>query len=255
MARGQTLQRRHQIVTLLQQQGEVQVEQLARQLATSEVTIRKDLKALENSGVLLRRYGGAIPMPDEQPRELISEVSVRKIRIAALAAQRIRDHQRLIIDYGSTTAALIPHLEHCRGLVVMTNSLNVARSVLALDNEPTLLMSGGTWDPQSESFQGQVAEQVLQAYDFDQLFIGCDGIDPQRGTTSFTELLSLSRAMAEAAREVVVLAESEKIGRRIPNLELSWSLVDVLITDSAIQSEQQRQIEQQGVRVELVAYD
>ena len=83
MARGQTLQRRHQIVTLLQQQGEVQVEQLARQLATSEVTIRKDLKALESSGVLLRRYGGAVPMPDEQPRTLISEVSVRKKKIAA----------------------------------------------------------------------------------------------------------------------------------------------------------------------------
>jgi DeoR/GlpR family transcriptional regulator of sugar metabolism len=53
-------------------------------------------------------------------------------------------------------------------------------------------MTGGTWDPHSESFQGQVAEQVLRSYDFDQLFVGADGIDLERGTTTFNELVGLS---------------------------------------------------------------
>ncbi|TMO46844.1 XRE family transcriptional regulator, partial [Pseudoalteromonas ruthenica] len=70
-------------------------------------------------------------------------------------------------------------------LVVMTNAINVANRLLSLENEPTLLMTGGTWDPHSESFQGQVAENVLRSYDFDQLFIGADGIDIDRGTTTF----------------------------------------------------------------------
>ena len=253
MARGHTLQRRQHILTTLQQSGEVQVDALAASLNTSEVTIRKDLKALESSGLLLRRYGGAVPIPGDLAQGEASKVSNRKLAIAAAAARRIRDHQRLIIDYGSTTAALIPHLEHKRGLVVMSNSLAVARQLLALDNEPTLLMTGGTWDAQSESFQGQVAEQVLASYDFDHLFIGCDGIDLQRGTTTFNELMSLSRAMAKAAREVVVLAESDKIGRRIPNLELAWQQVDLLITDNGLTAEQQQSIESHGVRVETVA--
>lgn len=88
-----------------------------------------------------------------------------------------------------------------------------------LEHEPVLLMTGGTWDPHSESFQGQVAEQVLRSYDFDQLFIGADGIDLVRGTTTFNELLGLSRVMAEVAREVIVMVEADKIGRKIQ----TWS--------------------------------
>jgi len=137
----------------------------------------------------------------------------------------------------------------------MTNSLNVANAVRELENEPTLLLSGGTWDAHSESFQGQIAEQVLRSYDFDQLFIGCDGIDLERGTTTFNELLGLSRVMAEAAREVIVLAEADKVGRRIPNLELPWSAVNILITDDRLSTEQQTLIEQQGVRVIIAAPD
>ncbi|MAK92791.1 MAG: XRE family transcriptional regulator [Oleibacter sp.] len=251
MPKRNTLQRRHSILETLNLEGQVQVDALAKALDTSEVTIRKDLAELERSGLLLRRYGGAVPLPAEltdnsQSKE---EVSERKQMIARAAAAVIRDHNRIIIDFGTTTAALIPQLQSKRGLVVMTNSLAVAHAIRELENEPTLLMSGGTWDTHSESFQGQIAEQVIRSYDFDQLFIGCDGIDLERGTTTFNELLGLSRVMAEAAREVVVMAEADKVGRRIPNLELPWSSVSVLITDDRLSSEQQQQIEQQGVRV------
>ena len=110
-------------------------------------------------------------------------VSRYKQAIARAGVARIREHARIIIDSGTTTAAMIPELGHKPGLVVMTNSLNVANALRDIEHEPVLLMTGGTWDPHSESFQGQVAEQVLRSYDFDQLFIGADGIDLQRGTT------------------------------------------------------------------------
>lgn len=254
MPKRNTVQRRHGILTLLNEQGQVQVDELARYFETSEVTIRKDLATLEQGGLLLRRYGGAIPLPAEltgadQAGESKEKVSKRKLEIAKAAADLIRDHNRIIIDFGTTTAALIPQLQSKRGLVVMTNSLNVANAVRELENEPTLLLSGGTWDAHSESFQGQIAEQVLRSYDFDQLFIGCDGIDIERGTTTFNELLGLSRVMAEAAREVIVLAEADKAGRRIPNLELPWSAIDVLVTDARLDADSQKTIEQQGVRV------
>ena len=95
-------------------------------------------------------------------------------------------------------------------------ALSIANEIHALENEPTLLMTGGTWDANSEAFQGQVAEQVLRSYDFDQLFIGADGIDIERGTTTFNELIGLSRVMAEVAREVIVMVESDKIAKKIP---------------------------------------
>ena len=245
-----TKQRRHTIMQLLQEQGEVSVEQLVQLFDISEVTIRKDLSALETNGFLLRKYGGAILMPKEIIDENENdELTKRKFVIAKAAAERIRDHNRIIVDSGSTTAALIKQLNLKQGLVVMTNSLSVATELRALENEPTLLMTGGTWDTRSESFQGKVAEQVLRSYDFDQLFIGADGIDLARGSTTFNELVGLSQVMAEVSREVVVMVESQKIGRKMPNLELTWQQIDVLITDTGLSEQDKQAILAHGVEV------
>ncbi|WP_460804428.1 DeoR/GlpR family DNA-binding transcription regulator [Microbulbifer agarilyticus] len=247
MSKRNTQQRRHQILSLINEAGEASVEDLAREFETSEVTIRKDLAAMEDSGLLLRRHGGAIPLP----RELMAEdpLSQTKRAIGCAAAGLIRDHNRIVIDYGRTTTGLIPELNHKRGLVVMTNSLHVANQLRELENEPTLLMTGGTWDPHFEAFQGQVAEQVLRGYDFDQAFIGADGIDLERGTCTFNEQIGLSRVMADVAREVIVMAESSKVGRRIPNLELSWEMFGTLVTDSGIDDKTCAQLESIGLRV------
>lgn len=252
MARRSTQSRRDQILQELQRTGQVQVEALSRLFSTSEVTIRKDLAVLEGNGQLVRRYGGAIAAAnDASPAEKVSD---RKLQIGTAAASLVRDHSRILIDFGSTTTAMIPHLSARQGLVIMTNSMRTAQEVLALNPAPTLLMTGGTWDTQTRSLQGQIAEQVLRSYDFDQLFIGCDGIDPARGTTTFNELLGLSQVMAESAREVIVLATSDKIGRRIPNLELPWAKIDRLITDADLSDPVRSAIEQQGVCV-IVARD
>ena len=249
MSKRNTPQRRHAILALLNAEGEVSVDALAKRFLTSEVTIRKDLTALEANGLLLRRYGGAVPLPQELMAEAGHAVSPIKQAIARAAVALIREHARIIIDSGTTTAAMIAALGHIPGLVVMTNSLTGANALRELEHEPVLLMTGGTWDPHSESFQGQVAEQVLRSYDFDQLFIGADGIDLTRGTTTFNELLGLSRVMADVAREVIVMVESDKIGRRIPNLELPWGSVHTLITDERLPDEVRQQISARGVRV------
>lgn len=247
MSKRNTQQRRHRILALLNEAGEASVEQLARQFETSEVTIRKDLSAMETHGLLLRRHGGAIPIP----KELVVEEAPSEVKraIGRAAAALIPDHHRIVIDYGRTTAAMIPELERKRGLVVMTNSLHVANALRELENEPTLLMTGGTWDPHFEAFQGRVAEQVLRGYDFDRAFIGADAVDLERGTCTFNEQIGLSRVMAEVAREVVVLAESTKVGRRIPNLELPWDQVDVLVSDDGLEQDAQQQLKSRGVRV------
>ena len=253
MSKRNTPQRRHSILALLNEQGEVSVDNLAKHFATSEVTIRKDLAALESHGLLLRRYGGAVTMPQELIGEPGPRVSAIKQSIARAAVLRIKEHARIIIDSGSTTAAMIPELGKQPGLVVMTSSLHVANALGALEHEPVLLMTGGTWDPHSESFQGQVAEQVLRSYDFDQLFIGADGIDLERGTTTFNELLGLSRVMAEVAREVIVMVESDKVGRKIPNLELPWGRISTLITDDRLPLEARDQIQARGIDLVLAA--
>lgn len=249
MSKRNTQQRRHNIITDLNAQGELTVDTLAKQFDTSEVTIRKDLAALENSGLLLRRYGGAVALPREITEVKANKLSEQKLLIAKAAAKLVRDHNRIIIDSGRTTSALVAELATKKGLVVMTNALSIANEIHSLENEPTLLMTGGTWDATSEAFQGQVAEQVLRSYDFDQLFIGADGIDIKRGTTTFNELTGLSRVMAEVAREVIVIIESAKITKKIPNLELSWQQISTVITDDGLSETMRNALVEQGVKL------
>src|SRR5690606_3441195 len=106
-----TLQRRHAILALLAEQGEAGVDALARRFATSEVTIRKDLAVLEKNGLLLRRYGGAVPLP----QELIAEEAAPaawpwKQAIALAAVGLILEHAPIISNIGSTHATIHPHL-------------------------------------------------------------------------------------------------------------------------------------------------
>ncbi|TDF36306.1 DeoR family transcriptional regulator [Alteromonadaceae bacterium M269] len=249
MQKRNTQQRRRFILERLSQQGEVSVDELAESFGTSAVTIRKDLAELEANGLLLRRFGGAVTLPKDASELSDEKVSKRKMAIAEEASKLIPDHNRIIIDSGSTTAALLPHLKAKRGMVVMTNALHVANDLLEQENEPTVLMTGGTWDAQSHSFQGKMAENTLRAYNFDQAFLGASGLDPKYGTTTFNELTHLSRVMAEVSQSVVVMAESEKLQRKIPNVELPWSSINVLVTDDQILAVTKKEIEQHGVEV------
>lgn len=105
--------------------------------------------------------------------------------------------------------------------------------------------------PHSEAFQGKVAEQVLRSYDFDKLFIGADGIDIERGTTTFNELTGLSQVMADVAREVIVVIESEKLTRKIPNLELPWHSITTLITNDDLSAELKQHLLKTGINLIL----
>ena len=257
MQKRNTQQRRQAIVDWVNQQGHVQVDDLAGAFKTSEVTIRKDLTVLAEQGLLLRQFGGAAPLPghpgnnNPQPAERATRTSLsrQKSAIGQCAARLLNNNARIIIDSGSTTASMLPHVIRFSRLVVMTNSLNVANYLTGQDNEPTVLMTGGTWDPLSQSFQGHMAEQVTQAYSFDYAFIGAAGIDAQRGTTTFNELTGLTQTMAKAAQQVVIVAESSKLAHKMPNLELAWQDIDYLVTDNNIDPQIKQAITDQGVQV------
>ncbi len=247
ISKRNTPQRRHAILALLSEQGEVSVDALAKRFSTSEVTIRKDLAAMESHGLLLRRYGGAVPMPQELIGEAAQPVSPYKQAIGRAAAashpRACEDHHRQWQhhrgDDPRAWAQAGPGGDDQLAERGQRPARTGARAGAADDR--------GTWDPHSESFQGQVAEQVLRSYDFDQLFIGADGIDLERRTTTFNELLGLSRVMAEVAREVIVMAEADKVGRRIPNQELPWSSIHTLITDERLEPSAREQITARGV--------
>lgn len=244
-------ERRKGIVEWVNNNGHTRVETLASQFNASEVTIRKDLTALAAQGALIRQFGGAVPSTSTPFKAEASSLAGSELSnaIGQCAANLVTPGSKLVIDCGSTTSAILPYLSTLDDLVVMTNTLFTANYLTQCDTEPTVLMAGGTWDALSQSFQGSMAEQLVSAYSFDIAFIGAAGIDVERGTTTFNELTGVTRAMANAASKVVVMASAKKLLHKMPNLELGWDKISVLITDDTISDSDKTNIENKGVTV------
>ena len=134
-------------------------------------------------------------------------------------------------------------------ITVMTNSLHIVNALSEFDNEQTILMPGGTFRKKSASFHGQLAENAFEQFSFDKLFMGTDGIDLNAGVTTFNEVYTVSKAMCNAAREVILMADSSKFGRKSPNIVCGLERVDKLITDADIDPEFQRALEAKGIEV------
>ena len=264
MVRQSVVQRRNSIVKWVNVNGLTQVSVLASKFNTSEVTIRKDLLDLSQQGLLIRQFGAAVPInsvttPPRSESSTFPSPSLTLDRAFAplgkAAAELVAKGAKVVIDGGSTTLQIIPFLDGIRDVVVMTNSLPVANALTAFESEPTVLMTGGTWDANSQSFQGAMAEQLVSAYSYDIAFIGAAGIDVTRGTTTFNELTGVTRAMARAAKHVVIMASSQKLSHKMPNLELDWKSITTLITDTGISDVDKDNIEKQGVSVITVLRD
>ena len=131
----------------------------------------------------------------------------------------------------------------------MTNSLPIANALTQNSQNATVLMSGGTWDPLSQSFQGQMSEKMIQSYNFEMAFVGASGLDLNKGTTTFHELTKLSQVMSDSAQKTIVLAQSDKLFKKMPNIDLSWSKVSTLVTDNLLSDDAKHQIQQYGVQV------
>lgn len=245
-------QRQAAILEHLQKQGKCSVEDLAMYFATTGTTIRKDLVLLENAGAVIRTYGGVVLNKDEADPPIDHKAlinTVQKQQIAMVAVSFIHDGDSIILDAGSTVLQMVPLLERFNNITVMTNSLHIVNALSELDNEQTILMPGGTFRKKSASFHGQLAENAFEHFSFDKLFMGTDGIDLNAGVTTFNEVYTVSKAMCNAAREVILMADSSKFGRKSPNIVCGLERVNTLITDSGISDDFRRALEDKGIHV------
>ncbi|WP_336819594.1 glucitol operon DNA-binding transcriptional repressor SrlR [Cedecea sp. MMO-103] len=245
-------QRQAAILEHLQKQGKCSVEDLAQHFQTTGTTIRKDLVLLETAGTVLRTYGGVVLSKDEPDPPIDHKTLIntqQKQQIAEAAVKYIHDGDSIILDAGSTVLQLVPLLQHFNNITVMTNSLHIVNALSELDNEQTILMPGGTFRKKSASFHGQLAENAFEHFSFDRLFMGTDGIDLTAGVTTYNEVYTVSKAMCNAAREVILMADSSKFGRKSPNIVCGLERVDTIITDGGISHEFLTALCEKGVKV------
>jgi DeoR family transcriptional regulator, aga operon transcriptional repressor len=245
--------RRHEIVQLALAGGRVGVGDLAARFAVSEVTIRADLRHLQGRGILSRTHGGAVANT-RVARELslvekVEDHADAKQALAEAACDLIRSGDTIILDSGTTTAQIASRLGRHDRLTVLTNGLNVA---LHLAHHPgvQLVMTGGRFRAQSQSFFGPHAEESLSRYNFDKLFLGVDGIDFRAGlTTHFEREAVLNRRMCKAAAEIIVVADSSKFNRAGLHRICGLSDIGTIVTDAGIPAPFADAFAQAGVRL------
>jgi len=229
---------RHQhILSALRLQGSVSVGGLQRQLQTTAMTVWRDLKALEELGLLRRVRGGAC-FPGNLPGEPGYEEKKReareaKRRIGAVAVREfVRDGETIALEGGTTVAALIEHLPRSR-VSIVTNSLPVALQVRSLRPECPVQIAGGWISPVSGNATGPETLRVMEKWQASVCFISATGFDGEAGPSDPNPLeIEAKRMLASRAREVVLLLDSGKFGRRSAAITLHPRRIGTLITDA-----------------------
>jgi DeoR/GlpR family transcriptional regulator of sugar metabolism len=230
--------RRESIEQRILAQQEVSYADLAAEFDVSEMTIRRDVEALETSGVVRRVVGGAIALkgkdtePSFETRVALS--AEEKHHIADAVAGLIGRNETLILDSGSTALAVAKSLKgRDLGLTVVTPSLLAA---LELVNEPntSVVLTGGEVRPGELSLIGAAAEDTLSCYNCDSFVMGVAGIDGARGLSDYHPGESrVKRAAAKRADRVIVAADKSKLGRVTFVSIAALSEIDMIVTDGA----------------------
>ncbi|MER7689238.1 DeoR/GlpR family DNA-binding transcription regulator [Streptomyces sp. NPDC097610] len=228
-------ERRQLILEMVRANGAVSLRELARVVQTSEVTVRRDVRALEAEGLLDRRHGGAV-LPGGFTRESgfpqkSHLATAEKTAIADLAAGLVEEGEAIVVGAGTTTQELARRLARVPGLTVVTNSLLVAQA-LAHANRVEVVMTGGTLRGSNYALVGSGAEQSLQGLRVSRAFLSGSGLTAERGLSTSNMLsASVDRALVQAAAEVVVLADHTKLGTDTMFQTVPTDLITRLVTD------------------------
>lgn len=227
-------EREKNILNLLAEQGSVSVSALSQQLCVSEVTIRSDLKNLEECGYLNRSHGGATPTIHPGIFARQNACIEEKSRIVKMAATLVHSGDTIMIEAGSTTGLLPRFLIGKRDIHVITNSVSAFNAARA---NPSLkvTISGGEYRNITDSFVGSLTQETISRFNVKYAFVGTDGFSIKAGiTTHLMEGGDIIRVMREKAEKLIVLADSSKYNRLGVVSILPLKSVDMIITDSKI---------------------
>jgi DeoR/GlpR family transcriptional regulator of sugar metabolism len=234
-------QRQTYILERVREDGAVRVAELARDLAVSDMTVRRDLELLHQQGLLEKVHGGATVTSGSslfEPGFVIkSELQLaEKGAIAAAAAELVTPGMAIAMSAGTTTYAMARHLVDVEGLTVVTNSVPVA-DVLYRTGRPdqTIIVTGGVRTP-SDALVGPFAVAALRTIHVDLVFMGVHGMDPHSGFTTPNLLeAETDRALVDSGRRLVVVADHTKWGVIGISSIARLDQADVLISDVGLE--------------------
>lgn len=250
------LQRQDEIVRLISTKGSVTVAELSHLFNVTGATIRRDLRDLERRNLIRRAHGGAVAAiashldPSFQERAVAQREE--KDAIGKFCADLIRDGETIILDSGTTTLSIAKHLQGRKGLTIITNSISIV-NLLLNEKDITVISTGGVARSEGYSLVGYVAERAISLFRPDKAFVSVGAIDAE-GNMSIGNLASVpvKQAMIRVSKEVIIPADSTKLGRASIALVENISRATCLVTDERADHELVALFQGKGVRVVCV---
>ncbi|MDR3710416.1 MAG: DeoR/GlpR family DNA-binding transcription regulator [Capsulimonadaceae bacterium] len=244
------------IIDIVALAGGAATIEIAAELGVSEVTIRRDLRRIEARGLILRTRGGAEPAPDVALMGTygasLESRAIDKLAIGRCAAALLRPGETIMIDGGATTLQVARHLP-AGSFTIVTTSLDIA-NLLARREDVRLVLVGGDVNALIGTTTGPTAQEQLLQMGAHKAILGADAISPETGISSPNSLTAANKkAMALRSSEVIVVADSSKIGRfalyHVPHREK----IKVLVTDARAPLESVQQFRAAGINVMIAA--
>jgi DeoR/GlpR family transcriptional regulator of sugar metabolism len=245
-------ERRKRLRLIVESRRSARLEELSAALGVSQATVRRDLDELAAEGKLRRVHGGAVAI-DERPSELHFDVKAveaaeEKERIAARAVELLSPDDTVYLDSGSTVLAAARLLRGWSSLTVVTNSLPAATELAG--QGPRLIVLGGEVRATSQALVGPLTHLLLDTLHFDRALIGTFAFSLEDGLTTTDPAEAYTKELVlERAREVILLADSRKVGTRSLVRAGRLEAIDILVTDGGIDDRTVRSLERRGLKV------
>ena len=242
--------RTSRILELLVREKKMEVAEISARLGVSQVTVRKDLDAMEAQGLITREHGFAVLSSEDDIKGRLAYHYEEKRRIALRAAELVRDGDTIMIESGSCCALLASVLTELRsGVTIITNSAFIA-DYIRRSSDFQIILLGGIYQQDAQVMVGPMVRQCAENFWVDRFFIGVDGWSARAGFTNQDQMRAQAvRDMARQADRVIVLTESEKFSRHgtVPlNLK---DRVRTVITDKDIDAQTAAELESSGIEI------
>jgi DeoR family glycerol-3-phosphate regulon repressor len=248
--------RHRQLLAHIRQNGDTSVEELAKVLAVTAQTIRRDIRELEDAS-LLARYHGGVGIPStvkniDYDQRRVMNIDAKQ-RIGLLAASCVEHGRSLIINIGTTTEEVSKALLHHKKIRVVTNNLNVA-SILSNNEDAEVIVSGGLVRKRDRGIVGEAAIDFMRQFKVDIGIIGVSGIEDDGTLLEYDyREVRVTQAIMEQSREIWLVADHTKFGRhalvRLGNI----AQIDKFFTDVPVSEALQERFEKAGVEVLVAA--
>jgi DeoR/GlpR family transcriptional regulator of sugar metabolism len=245
-------ERQQRILEILRENFSVRSSRLSEMLSVSEMTIRRDLDALEKKGLVERTHGGAVFRQERvagkfQYKSSIKENIAEKKQIARIAAAMIEPHDTIYLGEGTTVALIVRYLDPALPCSIFTNNIGVIAETRGISAEVIVL--AGTYNADTHSLSGPLTMEMIRQINATKVLLGADGLSLKAGmSTPNLQIATINRAMIQHTRgKVIVLANHTKFGLVAEISTAPLKQIDILITNRDIPEDFRKELAFLGV--------